>query len=373
MGIPGKPSISLFYVGSYVSQIQVTFGVDTSYVNVFIPGASTQTIVVNSSGGYASHSGLSAGSSYTATARAYSSTGHSSDAVTLTVNTLPVAPSGSASAGVNSATVTATFGSGTSYVQAFISPAFKTISSSGGSAAFTGLTAGTSYTPSIRAFSPYGATSAWVTLNSVTPTAPPVVPGQPSVQVTPQKNKILATVTFGSNTTSVNVIVRDMSDVQIGTTADATFSGQTVTLPANATLLTPNTNYKVLYRPYNGATSGSLYEISPVRTLSDIPGAWSWSFPVAVNQPCTIPAAEWISFQNKINEFRVAKGLSNYAFTTGSYVVSGKPFMAFLANQAVAAIAAMSPSVSPPAQVDSGDVFTAAWLNQLTNSLNSIT
>lgn len=122
---------------------------------------------------------------------------------------------------------------------------------------------------------------------------------------------------------------------------------------------------------YNGTwytiESGAYYS-----TLSCRPSNWSWPFSVASGQPCSIPASEWIAFQNRINEFRVYKGLSNYGFTTSTYVVTGQPFMAFLANQAVNAIDDMNPPTTQPATVSTGDSFTAAWLNQLTNSLNSI-
>lgn len=102
------------------------------------------------------------------------------------------------------------------------------------------------------------------------------------------------------------------------------------------------------------------------------PSNWSWPFSVASGQDCYVNATDWIAFQDRINEFRQYKNLSNYSFTKSPYVASGQPFYAWLANQAVTAISQMSPPTSPPATVSSLDDFTADWLNQLTNSLNSI-
>lgn len=125
---------------------------------------------------------------------------------------------------------------------------------------------------------------------------------------------------------------------------------------------------------YNGqwytVESGAYYSTLPCP--SSRPSNWSWGFNVSQGQSCEVPASEWLSFLSHINAFRQYKNLGNYSFTTGGYIASGQPFYAWIANQAVAAIAQMSPPTSPPAQVSSGSDFTAAWLNQLKNSLNSI-
>lgn len=124
--------------------------------------------------------------------------------------------------------------------------------------------------------------------------------------------------------------------------------------------------YNNVWYTIDSGTSYSTLACSPAR-----PTNWSWSFTVAAGQSCQVPASSWLSFQNKINAFRAYKGLSSYSFTTAG-ISSGNTFYASFANEARAAISAMSPPTSVPSSVSSGSAFTAAWLNQLTNALNSI-
>lgn len=277
----------------------------------------------------------------------------------------PNTPSGSVSAGNQSATVTALFDSTATRVDAFISPTTRQISSSGGSTTFTGLNNGQTYTPFIRSYnSSTGLYSSWVQLNNVTPTAP-ITPSPPTItSVTSTTTTITTFVQFGANTDHVNVFIPQATvpTLKLYSNGSVTHTG-----------LSPNTLYTVFYQAWNAdETIGSGSQSFTKLTAGARPVNWSWNFTVASGQPCVVPASQWIGFQNRINEFRVYKGLANYGFTTGSFVVTGQPFLAFLANQAVNAISDMSPPTSPPSTVSSLQVFTASWLNQLTNSLNSI-
>jgi len=278
----------------------------------------------------------------------------------------PNPPSGSASAGNGSATVTAYFDSTASYVEAYIVPNTRTISSSGGSTTFTGLNNGQTYTPFIRTYrTSTGLYSDWVQLNSITPSVP-ANPSPPSISYSATNTTVTTNVTFGANTHHVNVYI-------------AGASIPTLVLYANGSVthtgLTSGTTYTVYYQAWDSTeTYGSGPANYTIKTTGGTrPTNFSgWGVTVATGQPFIITATKWLAFQTKINEFRIYKGLQSYGFTTGSYVVTDQPFYYWLANQARTAISDMSPPTSVPSAVVSGGDCTASWFNGIVNSLNSV-
>ena len=108
---------------------------------------------------------------------------------------------------------------------------------------------------------------------------------------------------------------------------------------------------------------------------SQRPDSWSWTSTVSKGSKASngtvayLTAKEWNDFTARINEFRAYKGLSTYSFTT---VKQGGNMMASQVNQAVTAISAMSPPTATPATVSAGQQVTAAFINGLSASLNSI-
>lgn len=105
------------------------------------------------------------------------------------------------------------------------------------------------------------------------------------------------------------------------------------------------------------------------------PANWSWTSTVSKGSKASngtvayLTAKEWNNFTARINEFRTYIGLSTYSFTT---VVKGNPMTAAQVNQARTAINAMSPPTAVPSAAVSGQSVTAAFINGLSASLNSI-
>ena len=91
--------------------------------------------------------------------------------------------------------------------------------------------------------------------------------------------------------------------------------------------------------------------------------------------PKPLTAKEWLSFMNRVKEFYTYKGKtvdSTYWSRAVNGVSSGSEMTATQANGARYLINQLSPPTSVPASVSSGTVITAAFINGLKNSLNSI-
>ena len=118
------------------------------------------------------------------------------------------------------------------------------------------------------------------------------------------------------------------------------------------------------------------------------PSNWSWSTTgiskgssMAYTQsgstitPKPLTAKEWLSFMNRVKEFYTYKGKTvdstNWSRSVNG-VSSGSEMTATQANGARYLINQLSPPTSVPASVSSGTAITAAFINGLKNSLNSI-
>lgn len=118
------------------------------------------------------------------------------------------------------------------------------------------------------------------------------------------------------------------------------------------------------------------------------PSNWSWSttgISKGSDMTCTqsgttiivkpLTAAEWLAFMNRVKEFYTYLGKtvdSTYWNSAVNGVASGSPMTATQANGARYLISHLSPPTSVPASVSSGTVITAAFINGLKDSLNSI-
>lgn len=118
------------------------------------------------------------------------------------------------------------------------------------------------------------------------------------------------------------------------------------------------------------------------------PSNWSWSTTgiskgssMAYTQsgstitPKPLTAKEWLAFMNRVKEFYTYKGKTvdstNWSRSVNG-VSSGSEMTATQANGARYLINQLSPPTSVPASVSSGTAITAAFINGLKNSLNSI-
>ena len=118
------------------------------------------------------------------------------------------------------------------------------------------------------------------------------------------------------------------------------------------------------------------------------PSNWSWSTTgiskgsnMAYTQSGTtiivkpLTAKEWLAFMDRVKEFYTYKGKTvdstNWSRSVNG-VSSGSEMTATQANGARYLINQLSPPTSVPASVSSGTAITAAFINGLKNSLNSI-
>ena len=149
--------------------------------------------------------------------------------------------------------------------------------------------------------------------------------------------------------------------------------------------LTPATTYRV-YMSWSHSTTGEgnyNYEYVTTSEEATRPKNWSWSSTVrkGASVPLTtigeeqyeaayLTASEWNAFWDRLIEFARYKGLS--ASGTPNRVSPGDPMLASQANDARTMISLLDPTVELPAEVSSGSKITAAFINGLANSLNSV-
>lgn len=153
--------------------------------------------------------------------------------------------------------------------------------------------------------------------------------------------------------------------------------------------LTPATTYRV-YMSWSHSTTGEgNYDYEYVTTQAvepqpERPANWEWTSTVEVNAevPLTLEAdgtylakyltaTEWDGFIARCIEFAKYLGMS----ASGSQISTtpGTNMEASDVNAVIDLLTTMDPPTSPPAKVAAGDVISAATINGLKNSLNSIT
>lgn len=132
--------------------------------------------------------------------------------------------------------------------------------------------------------------------------------------------------------------------------------------------LTQNTTYTFKGVAFDVALKTSTSKSITV-TTTNRPDNWVWVNAKTSGANFNLTASEWNSFTAKINEFRTYKTLAAYSFTT---VSSGTNFQAYMFNQAITAINAMTPPTAPPTSKSTGDVIMASYFITLRDSLNSI-
>lgn len=153
--------------------------------------------------------------------------------------------------------------------------------------------------------------------------------------------------------------------------------------------LTPATTYRV-YMSWSHSTTGEgNYDYEYVTTQAvepqpERPANWEWTSTVEVNAevPLTLEAdgtylakyltaTEWDGFISRCIAFAKYLGMS----VSGSQISTtpGTNMEASDVNTVIDLLTTMNPPTSPPAKVAVGDVISAATINGLKNSLNSIT
>ena len=141
--------------------------------------------------------------------------------------------------------------------------------------------------------------------------------------------------------------------------------------------LAPSTNYKFKARGFkNGFWSSDSDEVTA--TLAAIrPNNFTGFINIAANADAKIYVSDWLSFCNKINEFRRYLGFANYAFTTSTtFIAADKDFEATYFNEPVNALSVIASHFTGgniiPSSKSSGAMCYANYFMQLKNALNSI-
>lgn len=178
--------------------------------------------------------------------------------------------------------------------------------------------------------------------------------------------------------------------------ASGTYSTPTIsvsdcsfTAPAGKKFSHWNTRADGTGTSYSGSstTSGNYNVIFYAIWITGRPENWSWVSTVSkgseiphsgsgsniVVKPLT--ASEWLAFVERIESFYAYLNKtvdSTYLYRATNGVSSGASMTTTQANGARYLIAQLSPPTSVPSSVSSGDRITAAFINGLKNSLNSI-
>lgn len=155
-----------------------------------------------------------------------------------------------------------------------------------------------------------------------------------------------------------------------------------------------------MFKIWNAQSDGSGTQYSPNVTITTSyntifyaiwkngrPNNWSWTS--AVTKGASIPftksgsiitcnpltATEWLAFGERIKSFAAYLDVtvdSTYWYRMVNGVSSGSPMTTTQANAALYLINALNPPTAVPDRVSAGNGITAAFINGLKNSLNSI-
>ena len=229
----------------------------------------------------------------------------------------------------------------------------------GTSYSFTGLSEYTQYTVGVSAYNANGSSSITTQTVRTKDETPPYV----SITSISKTNNSI-TMSFSaydahSGVSGFYVYLNDSHRTTVyGTSGTYTYNG-----------LQSGITYKVSVKAFDAYGNVSSEDYRNIQTSSSRPSNFEWTFQKTSGGEFNITASEWNVFLNKINQFREYKNLTQYNFTSAS---SDDIFYAYMFNQAVQAISAMNPPVSPPSTRSSGDEIYASYFTQLKNSLNSI-
>ena len=160
----------------------------------------------------------------------------------------------------------------------------------------------------------------------------------------------------GESTPPPSGILDDVTAPGSGTDREA---GDTVTG------LTAATSY-----PLYGFAQAANTKYYPAGSDTESTLGFAWYAAKTQGSAFNITAAEWNAFCSAINAVRSAYGTGAYSFTSA---VQGNAFTAVQHNEARTSINDMSPGTAVPSAVSQGGDVTAATINGLLASLNSVT
>jgi hypothetical protein len=236
---------------------------------------------------------------------------------------------------------------------------------------FSGLNQGTGYV--IKGFVRAGAGRTHVGTTNLTTLSPPLPSGVGSVSATPSENSLFISWGNASNVEryALEVRIGNSSGTLVFNTYNLVSTSETVSG------LTSATAYHIKVYAINSVGNGAPSETTATTSSppNPRPSNWSWSTLVSGNSTYTyggkiranvVSATEWINFCSRINEFRVYKNLSAYAFTSA---ITYESLTSSIFNEASYAINQMT---TVPNIVSTGEKGVNSKIMALSNALNSI-
>lgn len=131
--------------------------------------------------------------------------------------------------------------------------------------------------------------------------------------------------------------------------------------------------YVNIYDPSTGTSIDSDVVYFTLYEKVDRPSDFAWTYAKTKGGAFNLTAYEWKDLMYCINQFRAYKGMADYTFSpTRNDIQSGGTFTATIYNQARDAIQTISGCGYTSSAVSTGDIVTAACLNNLVTDLNTI-
>ena len=355
------PSVSITSISKTNNSITMSFtgydahsGVSGFYVYL---NDSHRTTVYGTSGSY-TYSGLQSGTTYKVSVKAFDNSGNVSaeDYRNIQASASPPSSPSITAVPISKSKIDVYWDSvsnATGY-HLYLNNVYQA-TVTGTSYSFTGLSEYTQYTVGVQAYNGNGSSS--ITTQTVR-TKDETPPSVSITSISKTNNSITMSFTgydAHSGVSGFYVYLNDSHRTTVyGTSGSYTYSG-----------LQSGTTYKVSVKAFDNSGNVSAEDYRNIQTSV----SFEWDTPKTSGGYFNITAAEWNRFLDAINSARAGKGLTAYNFT---YASKGGDFYAYMFNQAVQAISAMNPPISPPSTRSSGDEIYASYFNRLRDSLNSI-
>ena len=204
--------------------------------------------------------------------------------------------------------------------------------------------------------------------------------------VTPSDGDIFYAVYSNSDGIRVTYNANGGSGSMSGTTVSGTLyyntSGRntTINVTPRACTFTPPTGKKFVGWSTTADGSNIVTSVDTAYNVtfyaiwvSDRPPNWAWEPEITKGSKISITATHWNNFISRIQAFADYKGVPLPSATKSTAAAtSGSKMLASQANAVRTLISKLPITISLPSAVSTGDTITAAFMNGLMNSLNSI-
>jgi hypothetical protein len=322
----------------------------------------------------ANFTGLTAGTTYSFSAFAQTNSGGASGSASgsWTTDSPPPVPSMpsvyllSVSGRTITWRITAGANTNTIYIDRTWSTETSTAVSSGQSFdwSHTGSSDGTQYGIRVRGRNSYSYTN-YTGWSYGTTEAPAIVVGSVSNVLASAVTTSSFTLSWGAASNATTYQIRNRIQ---GTTSWQNYYSTSTSVTISG--LQTETYYEVQVRGYAGSSYGGYSNVLLIRTQSLVPTPLNWQTFDTSSPQGALTAKNWNDMTSKVNAWLTYFKKSNYTFTVAS---TGDELTAVMFNQAVTELKRMSPPTVAPSTVSSATTGLSARLNQLGNSIDSLT